>query len=61
MNSSALAADNPAAIVEMSAGENVDAVEEMRLRTWARQNFVPAGERNVNWHPVVLDEKDGGR
>jgi hypothetical protein len=35
---------------------DVDFVEEIRLRTWARQNYAPQGERNRSWHPVILDE-----
>lgn len=41
---------------------DVDPVEEMRLRTWARRNYSPAEDRDGNWHPIVLDEmtrKDG--
>ncbi|MCA9088607.1 MAG: hypothetical protein KDA90_08215 [Planctomycetaceae bacterium] len=34
---------------------SVDPVEEIRLRVWARQHYVPAGERR-NLHPVILDE-----
>ena len=34
----------------------VDLVEEMRLRTWARKNYVAACERDETWQPVVLDE-----
>lgn len=33
-----------------------DLVEELRLRRWARENYVPTGRRDMNWHPVVLDE-----
>lgn len=36
----------------------VDPVEEMRLRTWARKNYMPVDERDENWHPIVLDEMD---
>jgi len=35
---------------------DVDFVEELRLRTWARQNFVAEEERDMDWHPVVLEE-----
>ena len=35
---------------------NVDAVMELRLRRWARQNYVPADRRRDTWHPIVLDE-----
>jgi hypothetical protein len=44
--------------LEMDAGADVDPVEEMRLRTWARKNYAPAEERDENWHPIVLDEMD---
>lgn len=40
----------------------LDFIEEMRLRTWARKNYVPSDERDEEWHPVILDEmalKDG--
>ncbi|MFG0333345.1 MAG: hypothetical protein ACF8TS_08295 [Maioricimonas sp. JB049] len=35
---------------------DVDPIEEMRLRTWARQNYAPVDERDGGWHPIVLDE-----
>ena len=35
----------------------IDPVEEMRLRTWARRNYEPhQQERDSEWHPVILDE-----
>jgi hypothetical protein len=40
----------------------LDFIEELRLRRWARENYVPPMRREVGWHPVVLDEmhkKDG--
>jgi hypothetical protein len=37
---------------------NVDFIEEIRLRRWARENYKPAGERDESWHPVVLDEME---
>jgi hypothetical protein len=33
-----------------------DFIEEIRLRRWARENYVPADERDDSWHPVVLAE-----
>ncbi len=35
---------------------DVDPIEEMRLRTWARRNYAPLAERSPEWHPVVLEE-----
>lgn len=35
---------------------DVDFIEEIRLRRWARENYKPTGERDESWHPVVLDE-----
>jgi hypothetical protein len=34
----------------------VDPVEELRLRCWARENYVSADHRDSGWHAVVLDE-----
>ena len=49
---------NTAAILEadVDLGSGVDAIEEIRLRTWARKNYAPATERDEGWHPVILDE-----
>jgi hypothetical protein len=33
-----------------------DAIEEFKLRRWARENYVPADNRDARWHPVVLEE-----
>lgn len=33
-----------------------DFIEEIRLRRWARENYVPVNERDESWHPVVLEE-----
>ncbi len=35
---------------------SVDAVDELRLRRWARQHYVTADQRDESWHPIVLDE-----
>ena len=35
---------------------NVDFIEELRMRRWARENYVPGHERQHGWHPVVHDE-----
>jgi|TARA_R110001592_G_scaffold363345_1_gene684593 hypothetical protein len=35
---------------------SVDAIEEMRLRTWARKNYIEVSQRDDLWHPVILDE-----
>ena len=35
---------------------SMDLVRELRLRQWARQNYVPMESRRSSWHPVVLDE-----
>lgn len=42
--------------VMMEPIQNVDGVEEFRLRTWARRNYIPAEGRGLNLHPVVVDE-----
>ena len=46
-----------AVLLGLETEQDIDPVEEMRLRTWARQNYVPATDRDENdLHPVVLDE-----
>ena len=41
-----------------SVGAEVDFIEELQLRRWARENYVPAESRVVHWHPVILDEME---
>lgn len=37
--------------------EPVDFIAELRLRQWARANYVaPEARDDSEWHPVVLDE-----
>jgi len=40
-----------------SVAAEVDFIEELRLRRWARENYVPRSQREqLAWHPVILDE-----
>jgi hypothetical protein len=34
----------------------LDFIDELRLRRWARENYVPVAERDSAWHPIILDE-----
>jgi hypothetical protein len=34
----------------------LDFIEELRLRRWAREHYVSRERRELSWHPVVLDE-----
>jgi hypothetical protein len=36
----------------------LDFIEELRLRRWARENYVPRGRRQISWHPVVHEEME---
>ncbi len=36
----------------------MDFIEELRLRRWARENYVPPNLRQVSWHPVVHEEME---
>ena len=49
---------NPVAMLEpeVMAEDEIDLIQEMRLRTWARRNYVAAANRDANWHPIILDE-----
>jgi hypothetical protein len=37
---------------------DLDLIEELRLRRWAREHYVPRSQRERTWHPVVLDEME---
>lgn len=34
----------------------MDIIKELRLRNWARANYVPRNQRPTSLHPIVLDE-----
>jgi hypothetical protein len=34
----------------------LDFVEELRVRQWARRNWVPLNLRDLRWHAVILEE-----
>lgn len=34
----------------------IDIVNELTLRRWARENYLPAGQRDSSQHPVVAHE-----
>ena len=42
----------------LTAFADLDLIEELKLRRWAREHYVPRGERERSWHPVVLDEME---
>jgi hypothetical protein len=37
---------------------DLDFIEELRLRRWARENYVPRNGRQTTWHPVVHEEME---
>jgi len=42
----------------MSSVAELDFIEELRLRRWARENYVPADDREPSWHPIVHEEME---
>jgi hypothetical protein len=34
----------------------IDFIEELKLRRWAREHYVPQPSRDRAWHPVIHDE-----
>ncbi len=34
----------------------VDFIEELRLRRWARENYLPPDKRQDGLHPIILEE-----
>ena len=43
-------------VMRSSVLAELDLIEELRLRRWAREHYVPRNERRTSWHPVVHDE-----
>jgi hypothetical protein len=43
-------------MVSIGVLADVDVIEELRLRRWAREHYVPADEREPGWHPIILEE-----
>ncbi len=39
-----------------SVSAELDLIEELRLRRWAREHYVPNGQRLASWHPIIHDE-----
>ena len=37
---------------------DLDFIEELRLRRWAREHYVPRNNRQGSWHPVVHEEME---
>lgn len=40
----------------LSSDAPLDFVEELKLRRWARQNYVSPADRPRDWHPVIREE-----
>lgn len=36
----------------------LDFIEELRLRRWARENYVPPEERSSLLHPIIREEME---
>ncbi len=42
----------------MSSVLDLDFIEELRLRRWAREHYVPVDQRKPSWHPVIHEEME---
>jgi len=40
----------------ISSVAELDFIEELRMRRWARENYVPSSKRQASWHPIIHDE-----
>jgi hypothetical protein len=43
-------------MVRESYALDVDFIEELRLRRWARENYCSFDQRDASWHPIIHDE-----
>jgi hypothetical protein len=41
-----------------SVSAELDFIEELRLRRWAREHYVPTHQRKHTWHPIVHEEME---
>ena len=41
---------------ESGLAVDIDFIEELRLRRWARENYAPADQRDAAWHPIIHQE-----
>ena len=48
--------DSIARLEEAPSLERLELTHELRLRRWARQNYVPVERRRSSWHAVILAE-----
>jgi len=39
-----------------SVSAELDMIEELRLRRWAREHYAARGQRLSSWHPVIHEE-----
>ena len=39
-----------------SSAAEIDFIEELRLRRWARENYLPSHERHEGLHPIIKEE-----
>jgi hypothetical protein len=39
-----------------SVSAELDMIEELRLRRWAREHYAPKAQRLPAWHPIVHEE-----
>jgi hypothetical protein len=42
-------------MMRMQSAE-LDLIEELKLRRWARENYSPPKQRHPDWHPIVHEE-----
>ena len=43
-------------VMATSPTTEIDFIEELKLRRWARENYVPQPKRDGTWHPIIHDE-----
>lgn len=41
-----------------SVVSELDFIEELQLRRWAREHYVPRDQRQPEWHPIVHQEME---
>jgi hypothetical protein len=45
-------------VMVSSVGLDLDFIQELQLRRWAREHYVPRDQRETSWHPIVHQEME---
>jgi hypothetical protein len=45
-------------VMVSSVVSELDFIQELQMRRWAREHYVPRDQRQTSWHPIVIQEME---